>query len=103
MKESIILYNMILEARRDGYVSQLCKLACEAMGRGFFLDENGEDIFFVWKDHKRVTAAAKNEFIDTRWSLHLEKVHERMRDEVLHFALKLDLIEHIWCESGNDA
>lgn len=103
MKASIILHNMIVEERRDGYDSQICKLASEAVDRGFFLDENGEEKPFVWQDHNRITATTQNDVSDTRWALHLAKVDERMRDEVLHFALKLDLIEHIWCENGNSA
>lgn len=66
IKASIIFHNMIVEARRDGYESQLCILASENVKRGFCIDENGEEKCFVWEDDNRVTPSAKNLVSDTR-------------------------------------
>lgn len=43
MQAAIILHNMVVEARRDGYHSELWILAEIAAKRGFYLDVNGEE------------------------------------------------------------
>lgn len=43
MKTAIILHNIIVEAWRDRYSSDLYELAVEASNNGHSLDENGEE------------------------------------------------------------
>lgn len=39
--DSIILHNMIVEARRNGYESEMWKLALQAVDRGMLIDDQG--------------------------------------------------------------
>lgn len=43
MMTAIIMHNMIVEARRDGYESQLFNIAEEPVENGNFIDEDGNE------------------------------------------------------------
>lgn len=55
----------------------------------------------MWEARNKVMTATKIETSDMRWAVRMAKADESKTDEVLHFALKLDLTEYIWCGSGN--
>lgn len=99
MKAAIILHNMVVEARRDGYKSELWSLAEDAVEKGLFLDENGEQKTFTWRTQETVSRTTTG-MDNSRWASHISVTHARMKDEVLHFSLKRDLVEHIWAEDG---
>lgn len=97
MKTAIIMHNMIVEARRDGYESQLFAIAEEAVSRnGNFIDEDGNEKTFQWDGRSLMregTDLVKAEYIDER--------HRLVSDEVAHYALKYDLVDHIWINYGS--
>lgn len=101
MKCGIIIHNMIVEARRDGYNSEFFSLASDAADKGFFIDENGNEKEFQWNTYESLCESS-NTLRQTQWERHITKTNARVKDDVLHHALKLDLIEHIWAEYGNE-
>lgn len=48
MEVCIIIQNMILELRREGYESELLVEAETAIEEGLFIDENGNEKEFKW-------------------------------------------------------
>ena len=49
MKAAIILHNMILEWRRDGYVSEMWSKAEISVEQGLVIDSEGNEKPFTWK------------------------------------------------------
>lgn len=92
----IILHNMIVECRRDGYASQLFEHAREAADSGMFVDENGNEKPFVW----RTRSSGNNELGHIAWTHRLHAREQEITDEVGHFSLKRDLVEHVWNNWG---
>lgn len=101
MKAAIILHNMIMEARRDGYKSELHEFALAAASKGSFLDERGEEKEYKWHTHDHIISGSHNGEEADAWQRHIENVDKKLKDEVAHLALKLDLINSIWERHGN--
>lgn len=101
VKCAVILHNMVVEARRDGYDCEFSSLAESAVKDGHFLDKNGNEKRFVWQTEDILTGGSNSLFDNGAWARHIAGVDARMKDEVKHFELKLDLIEHIWTLHGN--
>lgn len=89
MKAAIILHNMVVELRRDIYESDLWKLSQTAVGRGMILDSDGIEKKFHW--NSRLPQMSQSQ-----WANKVVRRDERITDEVEHFNLKADLIEHVW-------
>lgn len=96
MKTAIIMHNMIVELRHDGYESQLFEEAKVAIERGIFLNEEGEEKEFEWSTQEVVNQMESSII----WAQHINKRESRVTDEVMHYALKGDLVEHIWARNG---
>lgn len=99
MECCIILHNMIVEARRDGYESELFNEAKKSIERGMFLDENGNEKPFTWKTRENLTnsGVVVSEF---DWAKQLALRYSVTTDELEHYALKNDLVEHVWNRYG---
>lgn len=94
MQSVIMLHSLIVEARRDGYGSELYKLSLVAVDRGYFCDESGVNKEFKWNTQCDVL----QDIVDhsgTHWATHDARVDSRMKNPVLHHVLKLNLINHI--------
>lgn len=100
MKAEITLQNMVVEERRNGYRSKFWSLAEKAVGRGLFVDENGESEHFQWKRYSDISENAEG-MDNTGWAAHVASEHAHIKDIVHHYALKLDLEEHIWRSLGD--
>lgn len=95
MQVAIIFHNMIVEARRDGYESELYKLVEVAVDRGYFVNKNGENNEFKWNTQCNVLWGRAGPS-GTRWATHVPQVDSRVKGPVLHHVRKLALINHIW-------
>lgn len=63
------------------------------------LYENGEDRKFLW--HKRDAMSQRmSGWDESSWEEHVACVKFPMKDEFLNYSLKMDLIDHVWAESG---
>lgn len=96
VKCAIILHNMIVEWRRDGYHSELWRDALDAIGKGMFIDENGQEKKFEWA----ANTVGENSQITPAWAAMLGQRENSIMDEVGHYVLKQDLVEHVWSEWG---
>lgn len=100
MKACIILHNMIVEAQRDGYRSEPFDQVKEAIESGMFIGENGNEKQFGWRTREACATPQGQVPSDTKWVRKLGVREMKITDEVSHFALKNDLVEHIWCTWG---
>lgn len=96
---AVILHNMIVQLRRGGYESQLCELFENAVNSGMFLDNAYNEKPFIWRTKQNMRCAGANE---TSWSNHIAVMDEKMKDDVAHFSLKKDLLDHIWSCFGEN-
>lgn len=99
MEAEAIMHNMVVEARRDGYESQIFNIAKESMLPGNFIDVNGNESVFEWKTKNVV--ADDTERGEYAWAVTVERSNEKVTDEVAHYALKTDLVDHIWNINGS--
>lgn len=95
MKYAIILHNMIVEARRDGYNNELYELNFVASQKGFFLDKNGLEKAYNWNKNETILQEVSNVAQSDRWAKHISMFDNQMKDEVTHFPLKRDFINQI--------
>lgn len=99
MKTGIIMHSMIVEARRGGYDSNLFNIAESAVSSGNYIDVEGNEKPFVWSTKDIVTADSSN--VDFAWAQKLSQRNDMISDEVVHYSLKYDLVEHIWNMYGS--
>ena len=92
---------MEVEVRREGYTSDLWKLAESAMDDLMFLDADGVQKPFMWSSRQIIGYVMEGGISGTAWAAKVSKIETEMKDEVLYFRLKADLIQHVWDASGN--
>ena len=95
MMTDIIMHNMIVEIRREGYESELFMEAERAVEKGRLLDENGVEKEFIWNMDNNI------EMSDMAWANHLNNRESQITDEEMHYSLKGDLVEHVWNRHGS--
>jgi Plant transposon protein len=93
MISCIILHNMAVEDRRDGYQSELLELANTDEAR-FHVD--GKQL--VWESSNMVPETA----LTGTWAEMVAKRHADSQSKVDHFTLRNDPTEHIWNLQGSD-
>lgn len=101
MEACIIMHNMVVEARRDGYASRLYDDGLQAVEQGCLLDENGNEKEFKWLSREEVGEEKGRLVTDFEWATQLAGRQRQITDEVNHYSLKQDLIEHIWNRHGD--
>lgn len=89
---------MIVELRRDEYESELFDESLRSINNGMLLDDHEREKEFNWNTRNRHNGTR---ITDMQWAHQLSQRESRMTDEVLHFSLKGDLVEHIWNRYGN--
>lgn len=94
MKAAIILHNMVVKARRDGYKSELWPLAKKAVEMGLFIDEHRESQKFQWNRYADISVGDKP-IKSSRWSSLFCNAQTRVKNATLHYSLKMDLTDHI--------
>lgn len=99
MKACVILHNMIVEMRRDDYASELWTLSVSAIGRRAVIDGDGNEIPFQWSTSPSTITDLNSSGIMSSWASQVAKRETEITDELEHFTLKADLIEHIWKRS----
>lgn len=100
MKAAIILHNMVVESRRDGYESELWKEAIDVVESGYFLDEAGGQKQFMWHTRESIGEANGSPLSSESWAAKVCERDTRITDEVEHFSLKQDIIDHVWQHWG---
>jgi Plant transposon protein len=93
MKTCIILHNMIVEARRDGYKSQLFELQQSDAGKAII-----EGIVWDWKGKSLYDSALSgaSDLPAETWASHLMTRSKQIRDENAATERQRDLIEHVY-------
>lgn len=91
MQTATILHSMIVEARRNGYGSELWRVAEEAASRLIFLNEAGEEKSFQWRTNVRVESEQGINITQKIWAAHVAFVEQKIKDEVEHFTSSLTL------------
>lgn len=69
---------------------------------GHFIDQNGNEKAFNWHTEDSMVRTGSGNTDSIVWSTKIAKVDARVNGEVGNFALKLDIIDHIWENNGND-
>lgn len=95
INSAIILHNMIFEYRRDGYESEIGAIAEAAVVPGLFIDERGEEKPFNWCSRESLSNSGGRSMSYCDWAANVLRREMEVTDEVAHFSLKKDLIEHI--------
>lgn len=89
LRACVILHNMCVEARRDGYVLQMFATALDGEGEKQF--GPGSVTYFRWQSKSTLPANAS---VGT-WATTVFRRQADSVTEVEHRRLKLDLIDHI--------
>lgn len=84
----IILHNMIVEARRDGYQSEFFQNALEAVECGLFIDEQGVEKPFSWRSKIQLSQITGHEVSEVACAKMLDVREREITDEAVHFSLK---------------
>lgn len=91
MSVCIILHNMIMELRRGSFKSHLLELALSTVGRNAIIDPDGNEIPF-----ELANPSSDGHTPSSNLAGVVPQLDFRITDEAQHFALKADLVEHIW-------
>ena len=97
MRACIILHNIIVESRRDRYVSEMASLEQEEEATNLIASGNQ----FTWDSYGATQQLFQGEMPDGVWAGMVAERETRMCSAREHFSLKFDLIEHIWKRCGN--
>ena len=94
MKACVIIHNMVVEARTDTYESGMASL-------GLFKDS--QCIFpvihaFEWQSRTAMEARSGAPLADSIWAAKVVQREDHISSSVDHFALRRDLIAHIWAK-----
>lgn len=90
LRAYIVLQNMYVESRRQGYDSEMFQTAVDGGDAvQFGADYN---VKFFWKDKESVSSSAPA----GTWASIVAPRHDEITDETEHHALKHGLIEHTW-------
>lgn len=92
MQAAIIMHNVIVETRRNGYDSSLFEEAKRAVENRMLLEENENEAQLKWKDR---SAVLSDRMSDVRWTQHLAERYKNITDELKHYSMKNELVEHI--------
>lgn len=71
--------------------------AQEAIERGLFIDDEGNEKEFKWNTRENIEGAIEDQ---TVWGIHITNRQDEIMDEVAHFSLKQDLVQHAWASYG---
>lgn len=63
-----------------------------------FLESNEKEVTLTWRTNENVDGWGTS---TTTWAFHIAEVDERVKDQVINFSLKVDMIEHIWSLFGD--
>lgn len=85
---AMVLHNLIVESRRNGYESELYTLAEDTVRKGFILEEIGSGKAFVWFTRPTMKLCNVVTINDSVWAKHIAAVDYRMKDDAIHFSLK---------------
>lgn len=96
MEVCIILHNMIVELRRDGYESELFAEAEKAIEDGLFINEHGREKDFKWCTKDTTNTGDDVSVTDMEWAKILAVRYTDVTCQLEHFSLKADLVEHQW-------
>lgn len=91
MQCCIIMHNMIVEIRRDGYDSELFNEAQKCIERGMCLDKNGNEKPFTWQTRENLTDLG-SVVSDFDWAKQVAFRYSEVTDQLKHYALKADLV-----------
>lgn len=100
MKVAIILHNMIVVHRRDGYVSGLIEEVGKPVEKGSFVGEYGEYNLFNWNRRSSVDESLVVHLFYMAWDLRLSKPEDRIKVGVQHFSLKHGLVGDVLRNCG---
>lgn len=92
MKECSLHQNMIVEARRDGYASNMIALQQKEDAQRMLYDEQT----FKWKGKPVLKKLRGAYFNESTWAQMLMRRTDNVTDTIPHFSVKNDLIEHTW-------
>ena len=73
----IILHNMVVEAHRDGYQSEIFVFAHNAVQNGMFFDEHGAEKPFRWRSRAAFSQASALALSNNAWE---ERLNARERE-----------------------
>lgn len=96
MKACIILHNMVVESRRGHYESKMFALRFSEDARALF----GSTMPFKWESKEAHEKRSAMQLYPDMWAAMVSAREERVSNSIDHFALKSDLIEHIWTRRG---
>ena len=96
MRACVILHNMVVEHRRDGYESGMASVG---------LLEDAMALFpgaatFEWQSREAVQTAHGEPVPEGIWAAMVASRESHITSAVDHFALKRDLVAHIWKKHG---
>lgn len=93
MMAAIIMHNIIVEMRRDGYQSEMFEEGKKYAANGMFIDVDGNEKTLNWKTIEGIIGGQLLREMD--WAKHLVDRYVALTDELEHFSLKNDLVEHV--------
>lgn len=95
VQEAIVLQNMVDGSRRNGSRSQWWAFTDGAVRRGIFIDGDSMEKIFHRNNFQSVIESEKEDGSDAG-STHIASTGAGIKDSVLHYSLKLDLVKHVW-------
>lgn len=96
MKACIILHNMIVEVRRDGYESGMCGLVMTEEAVAMFPEGRS----FEWHSKAATHALVGASLPPGMWAAMVSERETRITNLTDHLSLQVDLVEHIWARHG---
>lgn len=74
--------------------------AKEAADKGYLINEIDEHRPFNWNTNASLRDLFGHAVTEEVWALYALEMEQQMKNEVQHYALKLDLIDHNWSING---